>query len=48
MDKIADSAGGETNITINVQAAPGMDTKALAEEVERRMINTVNRRRLAW
>lgn len=50
LDKIADnSPGGDTNnITINVQASPGMNTRELAEEVERRLINSVNRRRLAW
>ena len=50
LDKIADnSPGGDTNnITINVQASPGMNTRELAEEVERRWINSVNRRRLAW
>lgn len=47
LDKIADSSGGP-QIVINVQAAPGMDTQALAEEVQRKLINTVNRRRLAW
>ena len=48
MDAIAEGASDGPNITINVQASPGMDTKALAEEVERRMISAVNRRRLAW
>ena len=50
LDRIADSAsGGDTNnITINVQASPGMDTKELAAEVERRLINSTNRRRMAW
>lgn len=50
LDRIADnSSGGDTNnITINVQAAPGMNTKELAAEVERRLINSTNRRRLAW
>ena len=47
LDKIADASGGDT-IQINVYAAPGMDVKALAEEVERRLINSTNRRRLAW
>ena len=47
MDKIAEGSGG-MNIVINVQASPGMDTRALAEEVQRQLINTVNRRRLAW
>ena len=50
LDRIADSAsGGDTNnITINVQASPGMNTKDLAAEVERRLINSTNRRRMAW
>ena len=50
LDRIADnsSSGDTNNITINVQASPGMDTKALAAEVERRLINSTNRRRLAW
>ena len=47
LDNMAGSAGGPS-IVINVQASPGMDTKALAEEVQRKLINTVNRRRLAW
>lgn len=47
LDKIADNSGGP-QIVINVQASPGMDTKELAEEVQRQLINTVNRRRLAW
>lgn len=50
LDRIAESnSGGETNnITINVQASPGMSTKELAAEVERRIIDSTNRRRLAW
>lgn len=47
MDKIAEGSGG-MNVVINVQASPGMDTKALAQEVQRQLVNTVNRRRLAW
>ena len=47
MDKIAEGAGGD-QIQINVYASPGMDVKALADEVERRLINSTNRRRLAW
>lgn len=46
MDKIAEGSG--MNVVINVQASPGMDTKALAQEVQRQLVNTVNRRRLAW
>lgn len=48
LDKIADASSGGPSIVINVQASPGMDTAALAAEVERRLINSVNRRRLAW
>jgi len=50
LDKIADnsSSGDTNNITINVQASPGMNTRELAAEVERRLINSTNRRRLAW
>lgn len=47
LDKIAEATSGP-QIVINVQASPGMDTKALAEEIERKLINSVNRRRLAW
>ena len=47
MDAIAEGAGGDT-ITINVYASEGMDVKQLAEEVERRLINDVRRRRAAW
>ena len=36
------------NVTINVYASPGMDVKALAREVKNELINTENRRRLAW
>jgi len=47
MDKIAEGSGG-MSVVINVQASPGMDTKALAQEVQRQLINAVNQRRLAW
>lgn len=47
MDKIADASGGD-NIQINIYAPEGMDVRALADEVERRLINKTNRRRLAW
>ena len=40
------SAG--TNITINVQATPGMDVNELAKEIERRLINTTKRQNYAW
>ena len=36
------------DITINVYAASGMSVEALAEAVERRLIEAQNRRRLAW
>lgn len=49
LDNIAENASGDTtNITINVQASPGMNTRELAAEVEKRIIDSVNRRRLAW
>ena len=48
LDKLADNKPGETNITMNIHAAPGMSTKELAAEVERRLINNTNRRRMAW
>lgn len=47
LDKIAEASSGP-QIVINVQASPGMDTTALAQEIERKLINSVNRRRLAW
>lgn len=47
MNKIAEGAGGD-QIQINIYASPGMDVKALADEVERRLIDKTNRRRLAW
>lgn len=46
LDAIAEAGGEE--ITINVYANEGMDVKQLAEEVERRLINDVRRRRAAW
>lgn len=36
------------NVTINIYASEGMSVTELATEVERRLVNTVNRRRLAW
>ena len=39
---------GGTNITINVQATPGMDVNELAKEIERRLINTTKRQNYAW
>ena len=47
LDKIAEASGGPA-VQIIVNAAPGMDVNALAEEVERRIIAATNRRRLAW
>lgn len=47
LDKIADASGGP-QIIINVQASPGMSTQELAAEVERRLIASTKRRRLAW
>lgn len=46
--KIVREESGSWNIQINVYASPGMDVKELAAEVERRLINSTNRRRLAW
>lgn len=46
--KIVREESGAGKIEINIYAAPGMDVNALAAEVERRIINTTNRRRLAW
>ena len=45
--KIVREESGSGNIQINVYASPGMDVKELASEVERRLINSTNRRRLA-
>lgn len=42
------NGGGGGEITINVYAAPGQDVKELAAEVERRLIESQKRRRLAW
>lgn len=42
------NAGGGDDITINVYASPGMDVKELAAEVERRLIESQKRRKLAW
>ena len=46
--KIVREESGGQNITFNIYASPGMDVNALASEVERRLINSTNRRRLAW
>lgn len=42
------NAGGGDEITINVYASQGMDVKELAAEVERRLIESQKRRKLAW
>lgn len=47
LDNIAEASSGPA-VQIVVNAAPGMDVNALAAEVERRIINSTNRRRLAW
>ena len=39
---------GGTNITINVQPAPGMDVNELAKEIERRLISSTKRQNYAW
>lgn len=36
------------NVTVNVYASEGMDVNQLADEVQKRIIETQNRRRLAW
>lgn len=43
-----DSRSMGTNITINVNATPGMDVNELAKEIERRLINTTKRQNYAW
>lgn len=45
-DIVRQEAGG--NITINVNAAPGMDVTELAREVERRLVESVKRQKYAW
>ena len=45
-DKINEQMNG--NVTMNIYAPAGMDVKELADEVERRLINSANRRRTAW
>lgn len=47
LDNIAEASSGPA-VQIVVNAAPGMDVNALAAEVERKIINSTNRRRLAW
>lgn len=41
--RVAAPSGGTTNITMNIYGAQGQDVKALADEVERRLNNSVNR-----
>lgn len=49
MDKMAATmAGTGDGVTINVYAAPGMDPTAIAEAVERKLIESQKRRREAW
>lgn len=50
MDKMAETIAGTGGggVTVNVYATPGMDVNALAREIERRIIETQSRRRLAW
>lgn len=47
LDAIAEASQGPA-IEIVVNAAPGMDVAELAAEVERRLIDATNRRRMAW
>lgn len=44
MDQIAES----NNVVINVYASEGMSVTQLADEVQRRIIQTQNRRKMAW
>jgi len=46
-DIVREESSGD-NITINVYASDGMDVKALAAEVERRLITSTKRRQVAW
>lgn len=50
MDKMAETIAGTGGggVTVNVYATPGMDVSDLAKEIERRIIESQNRRRLAW
>lgn len=43
-----DKLQGGDDITINVYASQGMDVTALANEIERRLIESQKRRRMAW
>lgn len=46
MDEIAEGTGA--NVTINVYPSAGMDEEQLAQKIERKLINQVQNRRLAW
>lgn len=50
MDRMAETIAGTGGggVTVNVYATPGMDVSDLAREIERRIIDSQNRRRLAW
>lgn len=50
MDRMAETIAGTGGggVTVNVYATPGMDVNALAREIERKIIESQNRRRLAW
>lgn len=50
MDRMAETIAGTGGggVTVNVYATPGMDVTDLAKEIERRIIDSQNRRRLAW
>jgi len=48
IDKLRDIMAGLGGTTINVYAAPGMNINELAIAVQRKIIETENRRKLAW
>ena len=48
MDKLVGGVNSMDGVTINVYGTSGMDVNDLAEAVERKIIETQNRRRLAW
>ena len=48
MDKLVDGVNSMGGVTVNVYGTSGMDVNDLAEAVERKIIETQNRRRLAW
>ena len=51
MDRMAEKMAGENNaspVVINVYGAEGQSVRALAQEVQRVLIETEKRRRLAW